>query len=68
MSFVEESIDGDEVIMDLYMMLDDIDTYADACKGNYEAFFNATMQVVARRFKYYDLFEDIKRAKTPCST
>ena len=52
-----------DVIEELYMLLDDIDTLGDMCKGDYEWFFNATMEKCKKRFTYYELFKNIARMK-----
>lgn len=53
------------VIVDLYMMLDNIDTMSDMAKGDYEAFYKATMVEVKNRDQYYKLFLHIKRGMEP---
>ena len=58
----------DNVVKDLYMIIDNIDTYGDMCKGNYEQFFNVVMREVKKREEYYSLFEDIVRNTTPVDT
>lgn len=55
----------DSVLGDLYMMLDNIDTFSDIAKGDYEAFYKATMKEVQKREQYYNLFVDIKRGMEP---
>ena len=61
----EEIVNDDNVIADLYMMLDNIDTLSDMTKGDYEAFYKATMIEVKKRERYYKVFESIKRGLEP---
>ena len=61
----KDIVNLDNVIVDLYMMLDNIDTFSDMTKGNYEAFYKATMVEVRKRNQYYNLFVDIKRGMEP---
>lgn len=60
-----EIININQAVVDLYMMLDNIDTYGDMCKGDYEGFFMVTMKQIAKREKYYKLFEQLKRNMEP---
>jgi len=61
----KDIVNLDDVIVDLYMMLDNIDTMSDMTKGDYEAFYKATMVEVRKREQYYNLFMDIKRGMKP---
>lgn len=61
----KDIVNLDNVIVDLYTMLDNIDTISDMTKGDYEAFYKATMVEVRKRKQYYNLFVDIKRGMEP---
>lgn len=61
----KDIVNLDNVIVDLYTMLDNIDTMSDMAKGDYEAFYKATMNEVKKREQYYNLFVDIKRGMEP---
>lgn len=61
----KDIVNLDNVIADLYMMLDNIDTFADMTKGDYEAFYKATMIEIKKREQYYNLFSDIKHGMEP---
>ena len=61
----KDIVNLDNVIVDLYTMLDNIDTMSDMAKGDYEAFYKATMNEVKKREQYYNLFVDIKRGMKP---
>ena len=61
----KDIVNLDSVIVDLYMMLDNIDTFSDMTTGDYEAFYTATMKEVQKREQYYNLFVDIKRGMEP---
>ena len=53
----KDIIHMDSVLVDLYMILDNIDTFSDIAKGDYEAFYKATMKEVQKREQYYNLSE-----------
>ena len=61
----KDIVNLDDVIVNLYMMLDNIDTFSDMTEGDYEAFYEATMKEVQKREQYYNLFVDIKRGMEP---
>ena len=61
----KDIVNLDDVIVDLYMMLYNIDAMSDMAKGDYEAFYKATMVEVRKREQYYNLFMDIKRGMEP---
>lgn len=61
----KDIIHMDSVLVDLYIMLDNIDTFSDMMEGDYEAFYEATMKEVQKREQYYNLFVDIKRGMEP---
>ena len=57
----DEIVNNDNVIADLYMMLDNVATLAgcDWAKGNYEAFYKAAIKEAKKRDRYFKLFESI---------
>lgn len=61
----KDIIHMDSALVDLYMMLDNIDTFSDMTEGDYEAFYEATMNEIKKREQYYNLFVDIKRGMEP---
>ena len=55
----------EDVVIDLWMMLDNIDTIGDMTKGNYEAFFVGAMKQVEKSKKYFELVGSLIHDKEP---
>lgn len=45
-------VNPDNVIIDLYKIIDNIDTYADMCKGNYEAFYISVIHEINKESRW----------------
>ena len=61
----EDIVNLDNVIVDLYRIIDNIDTFCDMTKGDYEAFYKATMKEVEKSKKHLRIFEHILRNMEP---